>query len=193
MAVNNLVQTIQRNLNFAELQKIDPNTNEVKKPEEMSFQDYLPQAAIPVVLLGLYKFSRTEEGNTALLKGELQNKLLKTIFGNKTEKVIANVASNTGNTTHFSASKMETIAWEALSIIRKDLSINPTDANVKNYLADQRQNILVHLPASLQIGEVLNDDTIDDRSHKMEGPVSSSMHWIEKLFPSTDRKKEENF
>jgi hypothetical protein len=189
----NLVETIQKNLGFPPLQKIDPNTHEVKKPEEMSFQDYLPQAAIPVVLLGLYKFSGTEEGNTALLKGELQNRLLKTIFGNKTEKVIAKVATDTGNTTDFAASNMETIAWEALNIIRKDLSSNLTDANVKNYLADQRQNILVHLPASLQIGEVLNDDTIDDRAHKMEGPVSSSMHWIEKLFPSTDRKKEENF
>jgi hypothetical protein len=189
----NLVQEIQKNLGFPELQKIDPNTQEVKKPEAMSFQDYLPQAAIPVVLLGLYKFSRTEEGNIALLKGELQNKLLKTIFGNKTENVINKVASNTGNTTDYAANKMETIAWEALSIIRKDLSVNPTDANVKNYLADQRHNILVHLPPSLQIGEVLNDDTIDDRSHKMEGPISSSMHWIEKLFPSTDRTKEENF
>ena len=189
----NLVETIQKNLGFPPLQKIDPNTHEVKKPEEMSFQDYLPQAAIPVVLLGLYKFSGTEEGNTALLNGELQNQLLKTIFGNKTEEVIARVATHTGNTTDFTANKMETIAWEALSIVRKDLSTNPTDANVKNYLADQRQNILVHLPASLQIGDVLNDDTIDDRSHKMEGPVSSSMHWIEKLFPSSDRKKEENF
>ncbi len=189
----NLVAVIQKNLGFPELQKIDPNTQEVKKPEEMSFQDYLPQAAIPVVLLGLYKFSRTEEGNTELLKGELQNKLLKTIFGNKTEQVIDKVASYTGNTAEYAAGKMETIAWEALSIIRKDLSGQPTDANVKNYLADQRHNILVHLPASLQIGEVFNDDTIDDRSHKMEGPVSSSMHWLEKLFPSTDRTKEENF
>ena len=159
----------------------------------MSFQDYLPQAAIPTVLLGLYKFSRTEEGNTQLLKGELQNKLLKTIFGNKTQQVIDTVASNTGNTTEFTADKLENIAWEALKITKEDLTAQPTDANVKTYLADQRHNILVHLPASLQLGELLNDDTIDDKTHKMEGPVSSAMHWIEKLFPSSDRKKEENF
>ncbi|MEJ7675807.1 MAG: hypothetical protein WKF59_24650 [Chitinophagaceae bacterium] len=190
---DNLVETIQKNLGFPQLQKIDPNTQEVKKPEEMSAQDYLPQAAIPVVLLGLYKFSRTEEGNIELLKGELQNKLLKTIFGKSTEKIINKVASNTGNTTEFAASKMEVIAWEALSIIRKDLSVQPTDANIKTYLADQRHNLLVHLPASLQIGETLHDDTIDDRTHKMEGPISNHMHWLEKFFPSADRKKEENF
>ena len=78
MAIN-LVESIQKNLGFQPLQKIDPNTQEVKKPENMSAQDYLPQAAIPVVLLGLYKFSCTEEGNAELLRGELQNKLLKTI------------------------------------------------------------------------------------------------------------------
>ena len=189
----NLVETIQKNLGFQLLQKIDPNTQEVKKPENMSVQDYLPQAAIPVVLLGLYKFSRTEEGNAELLKGELQNKLLKTIFGKNTQQVIDRVAKYTGNTSEYTADKMEVIAWEALHTIRKALSTQTTDTKIKTFLADQSHNILVHLPASLQIGEVLKDDTIDDRSHKMEGPVSSYMHWIESFFPSTDRKKEENW
>ena len=192
MAIN-LVETIQKNLGFHELQKIDPNTQEVKKPENLSVQDYLPQAAIPVVLLGLYKYSRTEEGNSELLRGELQNKLLKTIFGNKTQQAIDKVSSYTGNTTEYTADKMEIIAWEALHILRNNLSGQNTAASVKSFLADQRHNILVHLPASLQIGEVFEDDTIDDRAHKMEGPVSNSMHWIEKLFPGTDRKKEENW
>jgi hypothetical protein len=192
MAIN-LVETIQKNLNFQPLQKIDPNTQEVKKPESLSVQDYLPQAAIPVVLLGLYKFSRTEEGNSELLKGELKNKLLKTIFGKSTQQVIDRVAIYTGNTSEFAADKMEIIAWEALHIIRNNLSKEPTGTNVKTFLTDQRHNILVHLPASLQIGEVLHDDTIDDRAHKMEGPVSSYMHWIETFFPSSGRKKEENW
>lgn len=192
MAIN-LVETIQKNLGFQELQKIDPNTQEVKKPENLSVQDYLPQAAIPVVLLGLYKFSCTEEGNAELVNGELQNKLLKTIFGKNTQAVIDKVASYTGNTTDYAAEQMEIIAWEALSQIRNNISGQPTGANVKSFLADQRHDILVHLPASLQIGEALHDDTIDDRTHKMEGPISSHMHWLEKFFPSTDRKKEENW
>ena len=192
MAIN-LVETIQKNLGFQPLQKIDPNTQEVKKPENLSVQDYLPQAAIPVVLLGLYKFSCTEEGNAELINGQLQNKLLKTIFGKNTQKVINKVAAYTGNTTDYTANRMEIIAWEALHVIRKNMPGQPTGSNIKTFLADQRHNILVHLPASLQIGEALHDDTIDDRSHKMEGPVSSYMHWIEKFFPSTDRKKEENW
>jgi hypothetical protein len=88
---------------------------------------------------------------------------------------------------------MEIIAWEALHIIRNNISGEKTASSVKTFLADQRHNILVHLPASLQIGEAMQDDTIDDRTHKMEGPISNHMHWLEKFFPSTDRKKEENF
>lgn len=192
MAIN-LVETIQKNLGFPALQKIDPNTQEVKKPENLSVQDYLPQAAIPVVLLGLYKFSCTETGNSELLKGELQNRLLKTIYGKSTQSVVDKVAAYTGNTSEYAADKMEMIAWEALHIIRNNISGEPTGATVKSFLANQRHNILVHLPASLQIGEALHDDTIDDRTHKMEGPMSSHMHWLEKFFPSTDRKKEENW
>lgn len=192
MAIN-LVETIQKNLGFQPLQKIDPNTQEVKKPENVSVQDYLPQAAIPVVLLGLYKFSCTEGGNAELVRGELENKLLKTIFGKNTQAVINKVASYTGNTTEYAAEQMEIIAWEALTQIRNNISGQPTGASVKSFLADQRHNILVHLPASLQIGEAMKDDTIDDRTHKMEGPISNHMHWLEKFFPSTDRKKEENF
>ena len=127
MAIN-LVETIQKNLGFHELQKIDPNTQEVKKPENLSAQDYLPQAAIPVVLLGLYKFSRTEDGNTELLKGELQNKLLKTIFGKNSQQVIDKVATYTENTSEYTADKMEIIAWKALHIIRNSLSNQPTGA-----------------------------------------------------------------
>jgi hypothetical protein len=192
MAIN-LVESIQKNLGFHELQKIDPNTQEVKKPENVSVQDYLPQAAIPVVLLGLYKFSCTEAGNAELVRGELQNKLLKTIFGKNTQSVINKVAAYTGNSTDYAADQMEIIAWEALHIIRNNISGDKTAASVKSFLADQRHNILVHLPASLQIGEAMQDDTIDDRTHKMEGPISNHMHWLEKFFPSTDRKKEENF
>jgi hypothetical protein len=88
---------------------------------------------------------------------------------------------------------MELIAREAIKVINENISTHTSDEAVKTFLIDQRNNILVYIPAGLQIGKVLHDNTIDDRTNKMEGPVSSNMHWLEKLFPSTDRKKEENF
>jgi hypothetical protein len=50
---------------------------------------------------------------------------------------------------------------------------------VRNYMNSQRHNILVYLPAALNIGDVLNDEGLDDKTNKMEGPVSNFMHKIE--------------
>ena len=88
---------------------------------------------------------------------------------------------------------MEQVAHHAIGVIKENISGEKSDNAVRQFLIDQRNNILVYLPAELQIGNVLNDNTIDDRTNKMEGPVSGYMHWLEKFFPSTDRKKEENW
>ncbi len=192
MAIN-LVEEIQQNLGWPALQKIDPNTQEVKKPENVSAADYLGQAAIPAVLLGLYKFSGNKEGNAAIVNGSLSDNLLNRILGNTKDEVVQKVAEYTGNTTDYTAGRMELIAREAIKVINENISTHTSDEAVRTFLIDQRNNILVSIPAGLQIGKVLHDNTIDDRTNKMEGPVSSNMHWLEKLFPSTDRKKEENF
>ena len=55
----------------------------------------------------------------------------------------------------YAADKMEKIAWEAASIIEEMSGQQLTDVNVRTFLTDQRNNILVYLPAALQIGEVL--------------------------------------
>lgn len=189
----NLVDAIQANLGFPPLQKIDPNTQEVKKPENISPADYISQAAIPTVLLGLYKFSRTKDGNVEILNGGLSGNLLAVIFGDLRDSVVDKVAHYTNNTIDYSSIQMEKIGREAIRLIRENLKEHNTDDAVTSFLSDQRQNILTCLPAELQIGEVLQDNTVDDRTNKMEGPISGVMHWVEKLFSVPDRKKEENF
>lgn len=192
MAIN-LVEAIRKNLGFHQLQKIDPNTQEVKKPENLSSEDYLPQAAIPTILLGLYKFSGNKEGNKAILNQTFSGDLLSTIFAARKQNVVTKVAGYTGNNTDFTAQKMEEIAREAVKVIKEHVPGDGSDSSVKTFLIDQRNTILEYLPAQLQIGSIFGDDTIDDRTHKMQGPMSSHMHWLEKFFPSTDRKKEENW
>ena len=192
MAIN-LVEAIQKNLGIDELQKIDPNTQEIKKPENISPEKYLWQAAIPTVLLGLYKFSGDEKGNAAIVNGSFSSNLLDEIFDGKKESVIEKVAGYTGNTNSYTIEKMELVANESIRVIRENISGEVSDGAVRKFLIDQRNNILVYLPGELQLGTVLGDNTIDDRTNKMEGPMSSHMHWLEKFFPSTDRKKEENW
>ncbi len=192
MAIN-IVETIQKNLGLAELQKIDPNTQEVKKPENFTSEQYIGQAAIPAVLLGLYKFSGDKEGNAAILNNRFSSAVLDTIFADKKEDAIQKVAEYTGNTTTYASSQMEQIAAEAVRVVKENVTDTKSDGAVKTFLADQRNIILTYLPAELQLGKIFDESAIDDRTHKMEGPVSGSMHWFEKIFPSTDRRKEENF
>ena len=54
---------------------------------------------------------------------------------------------------------------------------------------DQRHGILVHLPAAMQMGDVLNEESLDDRTNKMEGPISNFMHAIENKFSTNDDSK----
>jgi hypothetical protein len=187
MAIN-ITQTIQQNLGIPELRKIDPNTHEAKGSE-----DQLWQAAIPTVLLGLYKFSGDERGNAAIVNGTLSSNLLENIFDGKKSSVVQKVAEYSGLPDQVAAEKMELVAKEAVKVVNENIAGESTDGAVKTFLINQRNNILPYLPPALQIGTVLGDDTIDDRSNKMEGPMSSHMHWLEKFFPSTDRKKEENW
>jgi hypothetical protein len=50
----------------------------------------------------------------------------------------------------------------------------------------------MYLPAALQIGVLLNDDTLDDATNKMEGPISSLMQKIGAAFsnPATAEDQE---
>jgi len=189
----NIIESIQKSLGYPELQKIDPNTQEVKNPGNISPQDYLGQAAIPAVLTGIYKFTRTEEGNAEILKGELKGILLSLIFGNTKDEVVEKVSRYTGNSVEYTSGKMEDIARGAVTVIREHLKNEPSSASVKDLLTAQRHNILVYLPASLQLGDILKDETLDDRTNKMEGPVSGVMHTIGQVFSASggDTKAEE--
>jgi hypothetical protein len=192
MAVN-IIDEMQKILGIGGLQKIDPNTQEVKRPENITSENYIWQAAIPTVLLGLYKFSGDETGNAAIINGTFPSDILGNIFNGKKELVIERVANYTGNTIEYTVQKMEIAAKTAVQVIQKNTAENVSDSSVKTFLINQRNNILAYLPAELQLGKIFGDNTIDDRTNKMEGPMSNHMHWLEKFFPSTDRKKEENW
>ena len=69
MAIN-IVENIQKNLGFPELQKIDPNTQEVKKPENMSAQNYFARQPFQLFYSVYINTHDYKEGNTELFNGE---------------------------------------------------------------------------------------------------------------------------
>jgi len=86
---------------------------------------------------------------------------------------------------------MEDIADEAVRIIRENTPDSASFSDVKTYVANQRNSILMFLPAELQISTLINDNTLDDRTNKMEGPMSNAVHFIEKLFSGSTTEKNE--
>jgi len=173
-----IVEAIQREMGFPPLQKIDPNIQETKD-RSLTQQQKLGQAAIPAVLAGFFSFTRSDKGCNYILAGGGSKNWLDIIFEDKKGLAVEKVAHYAGLPVEETALIMEDIAREAVIIIHEAPGKKPTAEKIRSYMRDHRHNILVHLPAALQLGYLFNDNAMDDRTNKMEGPVSNFMHSIE--------------
>ncbi len=181
---DNILDIIAHNLGYPELKKIDPNSQEPKEPEHNSEQA-IAQAAIPAVLAAIYKLTRSNEGTAYLLNtAPTSDDLLHNIYMGNEQEAIVKVANYAGIPEGEAESRMEEVAEEAVNVIRKTSGNKASPESLKTYIDDQRHSILVYLPAALKMGDVLQDETLDDRTNKMEGPISNLMHNIEKKFSS---------
>jgi len=181
----NLLQTVQENLGYPALQKIDANTQEVSVDAHTPNEERFSQAAIPTVLIALYKYSLGDEAAKSILFADLSTDWTTFIFGDNRKKVIKEISAYSGHTTGYTIPKLNSIAKEAIRVVREQVIAGEV-MDVKNLLAGSRNDVLPYLPASMQIGSLLNDTTLDDRTNKMEGPVSSLMHAIGGSFSGSD-------
>jgi len=177
--VTNIVEAIQKNLGYQPLRKVDPNSQEIKGAKKMTSAEKLPQAAIPAVLAAMIKFSDGRDGIN-LLSDNKNNNWLGRIYCGKEQDAIKKVAEYAGVTGEEAQRHMENIASEAVRIAR-DFVKTPDSEKLRSFMNSQRHSILSHLPASMKMGDVLNEETFDDRTNKMEGPVSSFLHRIEDI------------
>jgi hypothetical protein len=180
MAID-IIQQIKNQLGNTPVPKIDPNTQEPVKQEKLSPD--VESAAIPVVLVGFYKNTRNAEDADKIIKAG-NTETVKTLFKEHTEQVTNAVSEYAGTNSADAKNAIE----RTVAAVKKVLQDNLKDLNgttVMNFFTDQRSNILKHLPVELHAGELLNDPAIDDRTNKMEGPMSGMMHTIEKIFSSS--------
>jgi len=175
--VTNLVDAIQKNLGYPPLEKVDPNSQEIKGAKKMSSAQKLPQAAIPAVLAAMIKYSDGPDGINVLTLNENKN-WLGTFYCGKEQEAVKKVADYAGVSVDEAQRNMEDISIEAVRLV-KDSVKNADAEKLRSYMNSQRHTILSHLPAALKMGDTLNEETFDDRTNKMEGPVSSFLHKIE--------------
>jgi hypothetical protein len=184
----NLVEIIQKNLGYPPLQKIDPNIQETKEKFARQPMEKLVQAAIPAILTALYRFTRTDDGCATILAIKEHQDWLGTIFEGKEKIAVEKCAAYAGVSHDEAESVMENVSDEAVRIL-KNIPGTRTGSGIKALMNAQRHNILVHLPAAIQMGDLLNEEALDDRTNKMEGPVSSFMHTIEAKLSGSDLSK----
>lgn len=175
--VTDLVSAIQKNLGYPPLDRVDPNSQEIKGSKKMSPAQKLPQAAIPAVLAAVIKYS-DGTGGVNLLTWNGDKDWLETFYGERKQDAVKKVANYAGVSNEEAQRNMEDISAEAVRLVRGSVKTGGAE-RLRSYMNSQRHTILSHLPAVLTIGDTLNEETFDDRTNKMEGPVSSFLHKIE--------------
>jgi hypothetical protein len=175
----NLIERIQQNLAYPPLSKIDPNTQEVKGKSSASTVALISQAAIPAILTAIYRLSRNDAGSTTILNADTSGDAMSVLFEGKENLVMEKVARYAGVSVNQAESHLENIADESIRLLKESVGTTWDPHKVKHYMNGQRHNILVYLPASLCLGDLLRDEGLDDKTNKMEGPVSNFMHRIE--------------
>jgi hypothetical protein len=175
----NLVEMIQKNLQYPALHKIDPNLQDIKNRGAGETLELLAQAAIPAVLAGLFILSRTNKGCTAIIAADRIEDSLGMIFKGKEGMVVEKIAHYADISANQAESHLENIADESIRLVKERIPGHDEPQRLRQFMDAQQHNILVYLPAELNMGDLLQDETLDDRTNKMEGPVSSFMHRLE--------------
>ncbi|HVY75666.1 MAG TPA: hypothetical protein VG890_12590 [Puia sp.] len=182
----NIIETIQRNLGHGPIRKVDPNTQEVDDKSQTHGNPALAQAAIPTVLLGIFNFLEKDPRPDWLTGGQQTGYLLDKIFGRLKQPVIEKVMVYSSMGEKNTVAEMEHIAAESVRVVYDQIIDPENESRIEAYVAQHKPDVLLFLPASMQLGALLGNSSLDDRTHKMDGPVSGLMHRLEKQFNSSE-------
>ena len=178
----NLIKKIPENLGFPPLNKIDPETEQPATDKAEVVANKFSQAAIPAVLTGLYRFVQSDEGAAEFLNGDSSTNWVSKIFDDNSKEAIQTISAYALQSNEEPVAKMNAIANEAVKIAKENMAADAGIKEVKLFFSNQKNNILLYLPAALNMGDLLHDTSLDDNTNKMEGPISSLMQSIGNAF-----------
>lgn len=184
MAIN-LVKKLEEQMQQHHLKSVDPNTQAIGDENKQSAYDLYARAVMASALVGLYQFSRDESNIKEILAAKDLSGYPNRIFDNN----FALLEEKIKDYSNYKVGDTKENFTEAISclvgIVRGEVGNDARAA--KDLLSDQRSNILSYLPGGLETGEMLADNTLDDRTNKMHGPFSDFTHWMEQIFSKSDK------
>ena len=188
----NILEELRKNVGLPPLIKVDPNTQAVKIVSEKEKEHKLMQAIVPTAVAGIYDCARSEEGLDFLAGAASTPDWFTLLFAKHAAEVRSRLATYADNTADAVQTHFNSVAAEAVKILRNASTDNDRRISIRTIAGAQRDWFLPYLPAELQIGKLLDDNTMDDRTNKMEGPVSSFMHKIETMLTGQESKEDAN-
>jgi len=181
----NLLEIVQQNLGYPLLLKIDPNTQQTVKGENIPAEDKFSQAALPAVLTGLYLYAQSDDGALDILQSDTHTDWLAKIFAENSKKGVKAVAEYAAQTEDYTFKKMNIVAIEAVTVAKAHLSADAAIHDIRALFLKQKSTILLYLPPDLQIGELLHDNNLDDNTNKMDGGISGLIQNIGSIFSTS--------
>jgi hypothetical protein len=125
---------------------------------------------------------QSDEGATEFLHANDDINWIAKIFDDNRTEAVQTISAYAKQLNEDPAAKMNAIARKAVKVAKDNLPADAGIKEVKIFFSDQRNHILVYLPAELKMGELLHDNTLDDNTNKMEGPISSLIKSIGSAF-----------
>ena len=180
----NIVETIAKSLGYSDIQKIDPNTQQVTDGAPAHGTNSLGQATIPTVLLGIFDRLNQNQDISWLSTPASSGNWMPAIFGKRSAEVISHINAYTQIKTNSNIHDIEHIAGEAVRVVKENIQ-GKSDNDITGWAATNRKDVLLYLPASIEMGKILKNENLDDRTNKMEGPISNLMHKLEGAFNSS--------
>ncbi len=181
-----LIKKLCDTLGFEHIEKIEPVHEELVSGTPKAPAQLFAQAAIPAVLIALYKHSASDEG-ALNIKSVERNTTPQLLFQDNYAKIVSEIAAYSGVPETLVEENLPKVIDASVKEVEALASENTDEVlDVKEILAAEKTNALTYLPPQIGLGEVLNDNTIDDNVNKMEGPVSSLLKSIGNVFNKPD-------
>jgi hypothetical protein len=180
----NIIEAVQKNLGFSGLKKIDPNLQASAEQHIEMGNNALAQAAIPAILLGIY--NNLEQNPDLEILDSQEGKKFKRIFGTTSEIVEKRLVAYSKIKDKNSSQELEHITAESMRVIKEKIGEGADESSIRNFIAKNKKDAILFLPPSLDLGTILKNNNLDDRTGKMEGPISGFTRRLEEIFNTSD-------
>jgi hypothetical protein len=144
----------------------DPAQNETIHPESTN---YLEQAGVSSVLVALYEYMHQPDAKQLGMLSTEEG--LQEIFNRHLPEIIQSVSKYAKTNAMIVNDYLRRVYEVILATIYEKVGTNRED--ILKLFKEQKESILSTLPASLGLGHFLDQNSLDDRTHKMDGILSS--------------------